>query len=100
MNKIDFQNVEILTGSPSQNGVDSLLSFFIQKPEGSTLSPVVLATIVELVRILPNSYSVETPAVDVNLSQQQRSNLVNLTIFKSRIINDEVNILNDINTFL
>lgn len=90
MNKIDFQNVEVLTGSPSQNGVDSMLSFFIQKPEGSTLSPVVLATIVELVRVLPNSYSVETPAVNVNLSQLQESNLVNLLILDNRTINDEV----------
>ncbi|XP_046852402.1 uncharacterized protein LOC124445696 isoform X2 [Xenia sp. Carnegie-2017] len=89
VNNINFRNVEILTGSPLQNGVDSLLSFFILQPEGSTLSPVVLATIVELVRVLPNSYSVETPAVNVNLSQLQESNLVNLLILDNRTINDE-----------
>ncbi|XP_046852405.1 uncharacterized protein LOC124445699 [Xenia sp. Carnegie-2017] len=80
---ISPDNVTILPRSPSTIGDGLLLSFTLQKPDGSALSPVILRTAIRTSRtqvISQNNSIITPPFVNPPLSDDQRLNLVRLNI--------------------
>ena len=42
---MDFQNIQILPNSPTQDGEDAVLSFFVELPDGTTMPSELLSII-------------------------------------------------------
>ena len=84
LNNIDFQNVEILPGSPTQDGDDAVLSFFVNLPSGATMPSELLNIIYSsspnaITR--PNTINATTSQYEnPALTSDQSANLVPLTI--------------------
>ena len=45
LNNMDFQNIQILPNSPTQDGEDAVLSFFVELPDGTTMPSELLSII-------------------------------------------------------
>ena len=78
--EIDFQNVQILPNSPTQDRNNSVLSFFVNLPSGTTMPSELLRIIYS---VSPNVISQPTTVVstsqNTNLTKNQTENLVQLT---------------------
>ncbi|CAB4045274.1 Hypothetical predicted protein, partial [Paramuricea clavata] len=82
LNEIDFQNIQILPNSPTQDGDDSVLSFFVNLPFGATMPSDLLNTIYSIspnVISQPNVLNT-TMSANPDLTPDQTENLVPLTV--------------------
>ncbi|CAB4003023.1 Hypothetical predicted protein, partial [Paramuricea clavata] len=82
LNDIDFLNIQILPNSPTQDGEDSILSFFVYLPGGATMSSDLLNTIYTSSPNVISQPSVLNTTMSQNpvLTADQTVNLVQLTV--------------------
>lgn len=83
---MDFQNIQILSNSPTQDGNDALLSFFVDLPDGTTMPSELLSSIYMSASppvITQHNNTLNTTSSQFEnptLTPDQEANLVELTI--------------------
>ncbi|CAB3980486.1 Hypothetical predicted protein [Paramuricea clavata] len=82
LNEINFQNIEILPHSPTQDADDSVLSFFVSLPDGATMPSDILNYIYSSSPNVISQPTVLNTTMSQNpvLTADQTENLVQLTI--------------------
>ena len=82
LNEIDFQNIQILPNSPTQDGDDSILSFFVNLPSGATMPSDLLNAIYSSSPNVISQRNVLNTTMSQNpvLTADQTENLVQLTV--------------------
>ena len=81
MDQIDFQHVQILPDSPTQDDNDAILSFFVNIPGGKTMPPDLLLTIYSVSpNVISQPNEIVSTSKNVNLTREETENLIQLTV--------------------
>ncbi|CAB4041969.1 Hypothetical predicted protein [Paramuricea clavata] len=80
--EIGLLNVQILPGSPTQDGADAILSFFVELPSGTIPSNLLTTIFTTSPNIVPQQTSVVNLTLSQNpdLTNAETENLIPLTI--------------------
>ena len=79
LNGINFLNVQILPDSPTQNGADAILSFFVNLPSGTMPLEVLITIFTTSDPVIITQQNSVTPSPNRDLRDDQIQNLVELS---------------------
>ncbi|XP_028408014.1 uncharacterized protein LOC114530617 [Dendronephthya gigantea] len=81
VDQISFQHIQILPNSPTQDGNDAILSFFVNLPDGTTMSSGLVSTIYSVsANVLSKPSDIVSTSKNTNLTRVETENLIQLTV--------------------